>query len=179
MLPDLFRALNFAAKRHSEQRRKGAGAEPYVNHLVEVGFLLSDVGKVQDSDTLIAAILHDIIEDTPTTLIEIDELFGPRVMQLVGALTDDKLLPKAERKQLVLAHLITADESVKLIKLVDLCSNINSIPQEWSPDRLHEYLNWTRQVASLCAGVSPTLDELFLSRWLTAKNTQEFRIGQS
>ena len=46
MLPDLFRALNFAAKRHSEQRRKGAGAEPYVNHLVEVGFLLSDVGKV-------------------------------------------------------------------------------------------------------------------------------------
>ena len=146
---------------------------------MEVGFLLSDIGKVQNSDTLIAAILHDIIEDTPTTLIEINELFGPRVMQLVGALTDDKLLSKVERKQLVLAHLVTADESVKLIKLADLCSNINSIPQEWSPGRLHEYFDWTHQVASLCAGVSPALDELFLSRWLTAKNTQEFRLGPS
>ena len=66
-----------------------------------IRILLADVGKVQDSDTLIAEILHDIIEDTKTTLIEINELFGPHVIQLVGALTVDKLLPKAARKQLV------------------------------------------------------------------------------
>jgi guanosine-3',5'-bis(diphosphate) 3'-pyrophosphohydrolase len=83
---------------------------------VEVGFLLAGVGEVQDRDTLIAAILHDAIEDTPSSLDEITKLFGSRVSQLVEALSDDKSLPKSERKRLVLAHLAHAEDAVKLIK---------------------------------------------------------------
>lgn len=168
MLSDLFRALHFAAERHSAQRRKGLGGEPYINHLVEVGFLLSDIGKVQDHEILIAGILHDAIEDTTTSLNEITERFGSRASQLVQAVSDDKSLPKAERKRLVLEHLAHAEDAVKLIKLADLCSNISSVPREWAPERIKDYFAWSRQAAALCAGVSAPLDSLFLSRWHSA-----------
>ncbi len=168
MLPDLFRALYFAAEWHSAQRRKGSGGEPYINHLVEVGFLLSDVGKIQDHEILIAGLLHDAIEDTTTSLNQITELFGVRVSQLVQAVSDDKSRPKAERKRLVLEHLVHAENAVKLIKLADLCSNINSVPRDWVPERIKDYFVWSRQVATLCTGVSAPLDQLFLSRWHSA-----------
>jgi (p)ppGpp synthase/HD superfamily hydrolase len=164
MLSDLFRALQFAAERHSAQRRKGPGAEPYINHLLEVGFLLSDIAQVQDQEVLIAGVLHDAVEDTETSQSEIAELFGSRVSQLVAAVTDDKSLPKAERKQLVLDHLASADEAVKLIKLADLCSNISSVPTDWPTERIREYLAWAGQAAALCAGVSAPLDDLFDTR---------------
>lgn len=167
MFSDLLRALHFAAERHSGQRRKGPGAEPYINHLVEVGFLLSDVGQVDDREILIASVLHDTVEDTATSLSEIAELFGSRVSQLVQAVTNDKALPKTERKRLVLEHLAHAEDAVKLIKLADLCSNIASVPGDWAPDRIKDYFAWSRQAAALCAGVSAPLDSLFLSRCAT------------
>jgi (p)ppGpp synthase/HD superfamily hydrolase len=168
MLSDLFRAIHVAAEWHSAQRRKGAGGEPYINHLVEVGFLLSDVGSVQDQDILIAGILHDSIEDTSATPNEITDLFGSRVCHLVQAVSDDKSLPKGERKRLVLERLAHAEDAVKLIKLADLASNIRSVPRDWEPERINDYFVWSRQAAVLCAGVSVPLDSLFLSRWHSA-----------
>ena len=144
-----------------------------MNHLVEVALLLSAVGEVRNLDTLIAAILHDIVEDTATTLDEVSERFGSRVCELVDALSDEKSLPKAERKRLVLEHLVCADESVKIIKLADLCSNIGSVPIEWPSDRVRDYLEWSRQAAALCAGVNPALDELFLRRWRAARENAD------
>lgn len=168
MLPDLFRAIHLAAQWHSTQRRKGPGAEPYINHLIEVGFLLSGTAGVTDRDTLIAGVLHDAIEDTGATPDEISERFGPRVCQLVLAVSDDKSLPKAERKKMVLEHLADAEDAIKLIKLADLCSNIASVPMDWDSVRLDEYFTWSRRVADRCAGVSPALDALFSSRWQSA-----------
>lgn len=168
MLPELFRAIHLAARWHSAQRRKGPGAEPYINHLIEVGFLLSDTAGIADRDILIAAVLHDAIEDTAATPDEIGERFGPRVCQLVLAVSDDKSLPKAERKKMVLEHLAHAEDAIKLIKLADLCSNIASVPTDWNTVRLDEYFTWTRQVADRCAGASPALDALFSSRWQSA-----------
>lgn len=163
-LTEIFTALDFAANRHKHQRRKGGTQEPYINHLIEVVYLLTSVANICDVDILSAAILHDVIEDTETTLEEISILFGARVCHWVAALTDDKTLPKDERKRQVLAHLPTADEAVRLIKLSDLCSNVVSIPAEWDQERTKAYLGWTQQAAALCAGISPTLDAVFKAR---------------
>jgi (p)ppGpp synthase/HD superfamily hydrolase len=108
--------------------------------------------------------LHDTVEDTETTIEEIEQRFGARVRELVAALTDDKSLPRAERKALVLEHLKTADDSTKLVKLADLSSNIASFPSDWSIERQHSYLDWSKHAAKLCAGVSPALDALYESR---------------
>lgn len=161
---ELLDTLNYAADRHIQQRRKGATQEPYINHLIEVAYLLATVAKVQDINILNAAILHDVIEDTDATLQEISDLFGARVTGWVAALTDDKTQPKDERKQQVLEHLPTADQAVRLIKLADLCSNVASIPDDWDAARVKAYRDWAQQAATLCAGISPELDAVFKAR---------------
>lgn len=172
ILPQLFRTLEFVAVKHSDQRRKGASDTPYVNHLIEVAYLLADVAEVIDSDILIAGLLHDCVEDTDTSLDEVESLFGLTVRELVAALSDDKTLSKAERKRLVLEHLVSATDAVKLIKLADLCSNIKSVPMDWTSERTREYLDWARRAASLCFGINPALDDVFLFRWREAQEKQ-------
>ncbi len=169
MIAEVLTAICFAADRHSTQRRKGPRGAPYINHLVEVASLISNDADVQDRDTLIAAVLHDIVEDTATTLDEVTELFGARVRDLVAAVSSDKSLTIEERKRLILVQLGSAESPIKLIKLADLCSNVDSIPADWDKKRIEDYLDWSQQAASLCAGVSPALDTLFLNRWQTAK----------
>lgn len=165
MFSQLLQAIFFAAQRHSSQRRKGPGDEPYVNHLIEAAGLLATVGGVQDVEVLMAAVLHDVLEDTPTTRQEVLERFGERVLQLVESLTDDKQLSRAERRQHVLEHLPHADPATRVIKLADLCSNVASLPSDWAPERAREYLRWAHSAAALCAGTHPALDQLFRERW--------------
>src|SRR5688500_13037593 len=105
----LLRALDFAAEHHSEQRRKGPAGAAYINHLIEVAALLASVGGIEDEDVLVSAVLHDVVEDTPISLEEVGRSFGARVQQIVGSLTDDKALPKDDRKRLVLERLVDAD----------------------------------------------------------------------
>ena len=96
----LLDALHFSAERHRDQRRKGASQAPYINHLIEVAHVLASIGGVADLDPLLAAILHDTIEDTGTTGEELEARFGREVRALVEEVTDDKRLPKEERKRL-------------------------------------------------------------------------------
>ena len=72
----LLRAVQFAAGKHQTQRRKDVDASPYINHPIEVAHLLADIGGITDLDTLVAAVLHDTIEDTKTIPTEIEERFG-------------------------------------------------------------------------------------------------------
>lgn len=92
-------ALHFAAEKHRDQRRKGQCASPYINHPIEVAELLVRVGQVGDVALLQAALLHDTVEDTQTTFQELEERFGTGVRTLVEEVTDDKSLPKEERKR--------------------------------------------------------------------------------
>ncbi len=87
-----------------QTKTKGADGEPYINHPLEVANLLANVGKIEDYDVLIAAVLHDTIEDTDTTEEEIAEMFGETVCGYVAEVTDDKSLPKARRKELQIEH---------------------------------------------------------------------------
>jgi guanosine-3',5'-bis(diphosphate) 3'-pyrophosphohydrolase len=162
----------FAARAHRDQRRKGTG-EPYVNHLIEVAALLASVAGIEDVRVLSAAVLHDVIEDTEVTAAEIEDAFGPRVRQLVEALTDDRLLPKAERKRLQVEHMRAAEAEVRLIKLADHCSNVASLPADWPPERKREYLDWSAEVARACAGTHPALEQEHAARLERARRGVE------
>ncbi len=123
MLNELLSALDFAAQRHSTQRRKDPAETPYINHVIEVATILARNG-VTDRTALLAAILHDTIEDTNTTADELAELFGPEVRDVVLEVTDDKSLPKKVRKELQVAHAPTLSRAARLVKLGDKISNI-------------------------------------------------------
>jgi guanosine-3',5'-bis(diphosphate) 3'-pyrophosphohydrolase len=168
-LPRLLEALDFAAQRHSAQRRKGPDAAPYVNHLIEVAMLVSSVAGVEDVDVLIAAVLHDVLEDTPTSASEVEERFGSRVCRMVEALSDDKSLPRPRRRAITLEELPEMDAEVKVIKLADLSSNIKLLPPNWSDERKLEYLEWSERAATICSSECEPLAELY---WQRARATR-------
>ena len=79
----LLEALAFAAHKHRAQRRKDVEASPYINHPIALARILTVEGGVTDLKTLIAAVLHDTVEDTDTTFEEITAMFGAKVAAVV------------------------------------------------------------------------------------------------
>ena len=132
-------AALFAAKKHAGQRRKGQAAEPYIDHLIEVAQLVSMAIPEPDTNLVIAALLHDTIEDTRVTATELIERFGQDVADLVVELTDDKSLPKAERRRLQIEHAPKMSAWAQTIKLAAKISNLRSIlispPARWVLER--------------------------------------------
>lgn len=169
MLPEeifhsMIGALHFAALRHRDQRRKDPPQSPYINHLIHVLDILWNVGEIRDRDVLIAAVLHDTLEDTNTMPEEISAHFGENVCHLVQEVTDDKSLPKAERKRLQIEHAPTLSLGAKLIKLADKINNLHDVgysPPDWPPQRKLEYLQWSRDVVAALRGTHPALEALF------------------
>ena len=164
--PDtLFRALTFAATKHRDQGRKDADASPYINHPMAVARVLSVEGGVHDEATLLAAVLHDTVEDTETTFEELEREFGLEVATLVRELTDDKSLPKAERKEKQIEHIASASAKAKRLKIADKICNVRDVthgpPADWDTARRLEYLEWAAQVVAGCRGVEPALDAMF------------------
>ena len=161
----IFRALQFAADKHRDQRRKEAEGSPYINHLIEVAEILARVGGVTDVVTLQAAILHDTLEDTQTTPEELAAAFGPEVRNVVEEVTDDKRLLKTERKRLQIAHAPHLSTRAKLVKLADKISNVRSIiqmpPAEWPLERRREYLDWSTRVVAGCRGCNLALEQAY------------------
>jgi guanosine-3',5'-bis(diphosphate) 3'-pyrophosphohydrolase len=158
----LLEALQFAAHKHRAQRRKDVDASPYINHPLQVAAILATTGGVTDLPTLLAAVLHDTIEDTGTTPEELEEHFGPEMRSLVLEVTDDKRLPKEERKRLQIEHGSRLSPKAKLIKLGDKIANVHDVtttpPADWSPERRREYLDWTEQAVRGCRGSNPALE---------------------
>lgn len=164
-LTNLLQALHFAAIKHSEQRRKDVEASPYINHPIEVAETIARIGQVTDLVVLQSAILHDTIEDTMTTGEEIEHLFGLEVRRVVEEVTDDKSLPKAERKRLQIEHAPHLSLRAQLVKLADKISNIRAVteapPADWSLDRRLEYLDWTECVVAGLRGCNANLEALY------------------
>lgn len=161
----LFRALVFAADRHRNQRRKGADASPYINHPIAVAAVLANAGKVTDETLLVAAVLHDTVEDTQTTFDELDVRFGPEVAAIVREVTDDKALPKGERKRLQIEHAASASPRAKQLRIADKICNLRDVasapPVGWSLERRREYIEWAEAVVANCRGVNALLDREF------------------
>jgi (p)ppGpp synthase/HD superfamily hydrolase len=144
----LMRAANFAACKHAQQRRKGENAEPYINHLVEVASLAADATQ-GDADIVIAALLHDVVEDQGVKFADIADQFGPTVAGFVAEVTDDKRKPKQERKDLQVINAPSKSFGASVIKLADKTSNLRSIaksPPPWPLQRKQTYLDWARAV---------------------------------
>ena len=158
----LLKAIQFAAGKHQAQRRKGASASPYINHPIEVAHLLADIGGIVDLTTLLAAVLHDTIEDTETAPDELEAQFGRTVRKVVEEMTDDKNLDKALRKRLQIEHAPGLSTRAKAIKLADKISNIQDVvrspPPDWTLDRRLDYLDWTEQVVAGCRGTNHALE---------------------
>jgi (p)ppGpp synthase/HD superfamily hydrolase len=158
-------AARFAAERHVHQKRKGAAAEPYLNHLIEVAGLVATALTEPDTNLVIAALLHDTIEDTGTTRQELVERFGSDVAGLVVELTDDKSLPKQARKRLQIENAPKKSARAQAIKLADKISNLRAIlfspPADWDFQRKKEYFEWAKRVVGGFAEPNPALKAEF------------------
>ena len=120
----ILHAASFAAQKHRDQRRKDAEASPYINHPLALADILAREGDVTDARVIAAALLHDTVEDTETTIEELEERFGKRVAAVVAEVTDDKSLPKAERKRLQIVKAGSKSTEAKLVKLADKIANL-------------------------------------------------------
>ena len=154
-----------AAQWHVHQRRKGAAGEPYINHLLEVANLVTQATNGLETNVTIAALLHDAIEDQDVKVETIAKEFGQCVADIVLEVTDDKSLPKAERKRLQVEHAPHKSREAKLVKLADKISNIRAIAEspapDWTAQRKLEYLQWARDVVAGLRGTSPSLESQF------------------
>ena len=158
-------AISFAADKHRNQRRKDIEASPYINHPIALANILANEAGIEDEKVLVAAILHDTIEDTETTTQELADLFGDDVTAIVLEVTDDKSLPKAERKRLQVEHAPTISRRAKLVKLADKIANLRDIsaspPADWPLQRQQEYFDWAKAVVDGLRGIHPTLERIF------------------
>lgn len=158
-------ALDFAATKHVHQRRKGELSEPYVNHVTEVARLIAVATEGRDPNLVIAALLHDTMEDQGVRYEELYERFGEDVANLVREVTDDMSIPKPERKVLQQLNAPTKSPRAKMLRIADKTSNLHSLlnspPKHWDMARKREYFEWARRVIEGCRGVNGALEAVF------------------
>ena len=161
----MLKAFKFAALKHQHQRRKSEAAVPYINHLIEVSETLWEIGHIRDIDTIIAGILHDTIEDTDTVPEELEATFSKKIRSLVEEVTDDKRLPKQERKRLQIKHAGDASLEARHIKLADKICNVRDLiaapPAQWSLERKIAYVDWAESVIDGLRGSNDPLEQYF------------------
>lgn len=158
-------AAHFAADRHRHQRRKDAEASPFINHPLSLSDILVNEGGVSDALVIAAALLHDTVEDTETTLEELHARFGAEVAGIVAEVSDDKSLPKQERKRLQIVHAPHASPRAKLVKLADKIANLRDLaarpPHDWPEARRADYIGWSGKVVDGLRGTNAALEAAF------------------
>lgn len=168
----ILKALEFAATRHRKQFRKGEDKSPYINHPIQVASLLANEADEKDTVLIIAAILHDVIEDTVETkkeknelIAKIREVFGEEILSLTLEVTDDKSLSKKERKLMQVVHAPALSERAKKLKLADKIMNVRDItvnpPVKWPKSRIRRYHDWSEEVVNGLRGVNKKLEGIF------------------
>ena len=160
----VLQAAAFAAEKHRNQRRKDADASPYINHPIQLAYILVQA-DVEDPIVLASALLHDTIEDTNTSLEELEIVFGYEIAVIVNECTDNKKLNKLERKQAQIDHAAHISHKAKLVKLADKIANVNDIndapPAGWSLERKREYFDWAKKVVDQMRGAHASLEARF------------------
>lgn len=150
------KAKKFAEKAHKGQLRKYTN-EPYINHPISVARLVQTV--CNDEYVLMAALLHDVVEDTETTIDDIWREFGGKVADIVSDLTD---ISKPEdgnrkiRKEIDRQHIAKACKEAKLIKLADLIDNHKSI-KKYDPDFAKVYMTEFLRLLEVLEGANDIL----------------------
>jgi hypothetical protein len=160
-------AVSFAAEKHKFQRRKGDNSS-YICHPIRVSELVLKFNNGKVDDAVIAAVLHDTVEDTNTTPDEIEEKFGKAVRDLVAEVTDDKSLSKLDRKKLQVINAPKKSRKAQYIKIADKIDNLRDLqqipPKDWTTERIRGYYVWSSAVLSGCnppTFFNEILDDIF------------------
>jgi GTP diphosphokinase / guanosine-3',5'-bis(diphosphate) 3'-diphosphatase len=160
----VLQAAAFAAEKHRNGRRKDAEASPYINHPIQLAYILVQA-DIEDPIVLASALLHDTIEDTNTTHDEIEIVFGHEIANIVVECSDDKALTKLERKQAQVDKAAKISQKAKLVKIADKIANVSDIdgapPAGWSLERKREYYDWAKRVVDQMRGVHAKLEARF------------------
>jgi len=110
---------------HGDQRRKFSD-EPYINHCLRVASLVGDYSDKEE--LIIAAILHDIVEDTTATLLDVNSWFGDKVSSLVLELTNDDIILNTQGKRFYIAEKFnTLSNDGLIIKFLDRLDNLTGL----------------------------------------------------
>jgi guanosine-3',5'-bis(diphosphate) 3'-pyrophosphohydrolase len=161
----ILKALEFAAQKHRDQRRKDKEASPYINHPIQLANVLWHEGRVADPVVIAAALLHDTIEDTETSWQELRGEFGDEIADIVLEVTDVHWLKKIVRKRLQVAKARHASKGARLVKLADKICNLRDVaarpPAGWSLERRQEYFEWAKEVVDKLRGTHPRLERRF------------------
>ena len=163
-MPELLEALQFAAIQHQYDRRAGYDRLPYINHLIKVSNCLANRIGIKDEALLLAAVLHDVVEDTEVTVEQLERRFGGEVAAIVEELTDDMSLPYGERKRQQVEQAAKLSPKARVIRLVDKASNLRDIfnyPLDWTVEKKAAYLDNAIAVAERIKGDHPKLDAWF------------------
>ena len=146
------RAVEFAVRHHGGQTRP-TGA-PYAEHLLEALEVLVRGAGVTDPDILQAAVLHDVVEDTPCTIDDVGGEFGARVAELVGWVTKPTPEEGSDRraaKEAYLGHLRNAPDDAVLVKLADRASNVQTLRNLGLPKQRQYYAETVTYIMPLAA----------------------------
>lgn len=170
----IIKAANFAAIKHKDQRRSDPEQTPYINHPIGVANILTSAG-VTDVAVLVGALLHDTVEDTDTSLEEVEAEFGPEVRGIVAEVSDDKNLEKMERKRLQIVRAPHKSPKAKLVKLADKLYNLRDLeratPSGWTQERKQAYFVWAAKVVLGLRGsngiIEAQLDEILIRNGVT------------
>jgi guanosine-3',5'-bis(diphosphate) 3'-pyrophosphohydrolase len=150
--PLLLEAIAFAARAHRGQLRKD-GQTPYASHAFRVCLIVRDLFGVSDRDVLMAAVLHDTVEDTKTDHDDIAEQFGPQVAGWVSTLSKDKRLPFDEREAAYAQGLTGAPWQVQVCKLADIFDNLTDSVHTTQEERARSLRNARRYLDALKANL--------------------------
>lgn len=161
----ILRAVAFAAHKHRDQRRKDKDASPYINHPIQLATVLWEEGGVRDAEVIAAALLHDTLEDTETSLQELRGEFGEEIAAVVLEVTDTQWIKKQVRKRLQVARAKYSSEKARLVKLADKICNLRDIaahpPAGWALERKRQYFDWAKEVVDQLRGTHAGLEQKF------------------
>jgi (p)ppGpp synthase/HD superfamily hydrolase len=167
-LLQLAHAYDFAAKAHVHQRRLGADAKPYINHVVDVAHWVAKAAP-NKPDYVVVALLHDVLEDTDIGADELTQIFGRQIVAWVSEVTDNMAQTKAWIKAEQIRTAPTLSECASLVRVADKISNLSDMatcpPIGWPAQRQHDYYVWCAQVVQACPYVPPKLLQAFAEKY--------------
>lgn len=161
----VIKALDFSAHKHRDQRRKDADGTPYINHPIALMQVLAEEADLTDAHLLAVAALHDTVEDTDTSFDELTEVFGEEISNTVYELSDNKSLPKSERKQRQIEYASRLSPAAATVLLADKICNLRDIaripPPDWTLQRKRDFFDWAKEVVDSLPPANETLEALF------------------
>ncbi len=145
---------------------KGEGENTaHLSHRIYVTEILSRVGRVTDTVTLIAAILHQVFDGTRANKLEVDEYFGPEVRFLVQELAECRELSQPELMLAMLERIPTLSLPAKEVVLAEKICKLQAVtvtePAGWSIEQKSGYMTWISQIVGACRGTNSLLEDYF------------------